>query len=120
MDAHWDLENRDYQPTIISGSINKDIIIKIKEFETVATQKGASVYLSFPSLDEVSFVNSKESISLIEKTLIANNFKILGNAKRYAMPENRMFNSTYHLNKEGVAYRTELFIEDYKKFISAK
>lgn len=115
VDAHWDLINRGYQPITIKENFNKDIIIKLKEFENVAKQKEAIVFVTFPCLDELSFENSKEKILLVEKSLRENDFKILGNVQRYIFPKESMFDAIYHLNKNGLDYRTKLFIEDFKK-----
>ena len=91
------------------------MIEKIKEFEKEAKQKGASVYVSFPCFDEISYNMSKEKVLNVEKVLNAYNFQIMGNAEQNIMPREFMFNSTYHLSKEGVDRRTALFIEDYNQ-----
>lgn len=115
VDAHWNMEKQGYQPSTITGEININVIKKIKEFENLANHKGAKVYVTFPCLDEQTFNNSEEKVLNVEKYLNEYNFNILGNARRYIMPKEMMFNTTYHLNKEGLEYRTKLFIEDYKK-----
>jgi hypothetical protein len=115
IDAHWNMKRRDYQPCNIKGKFNTDVLKKIKEFETAAKHKGAMVYLTYPSLDELSFENSREPVLDVEKFLKESNFKILGNARRYIFPKKMMFNTFYHLNREGLEYRTDLFIEDYKR-----
>ena len=114
-DAHWNLKTRGYTPSSLKGQFNVNVFEKIKEFEESAEQKGAIVYVTFPSLDEVSFANSKENILQVENTLHKFNFNILGNARRYIMPKEMMFNSAYHLTKVGVDRRTKLFIEDFKQ-----
>lgn len=113
VNAHWNLDKRGYNPVRIKGNFNEKVIRKIKEFEKVSINKGAAVYITFPCLDEVSFNDSKEKIFKIESVLKKYDFNLLGNAKRYIMPKEMMFNSRYHLIKKGVEYRTNLFIADY-------
>lgn len=115
VETHWKMKNRGYRPTRVKGTFNKTIVRKIKEFENTAVERGAKVYITFPAYDEISFKNSKDKILKVEKTLNEHEFNVLGNAKRYSMPVEMMFNTSYHLNKKGVEHRTNLFIEDYIK-----
>lgn len=115
VDAHWSLEPPGYQPREIKGNLNNHVLEKIKEFENIAKYKGATVYVTFPSLDEITFSNSKNKVLLVEKYLNNFDFKILGSAEKYIMPQEMMFNTYYHLNKNGLENRTKLFIEDFKK-----
>ena len=114
-DAHWDMKDRDYEPIKIQGKLNMDVVNEIKHFVNTAKKMGAKeVYLTFPSLDEISFELSEDIISQIENVVNEKNFKTLGTPRRYSMPEEMMFNTHYHLNKRGVDYRTQLLIEDIK------
>ncbi|MEO5943125.1 MAG: hypothetical protein ABIP30_04335 [Ferruginibacter sp.] len=115
VNAHWNLPDRGYTPTGIDGKFNQNIIAKIKEFENAAQNLGAVVFITFPSLDELSFNLSKEKVLQTQNILRLNKFNLLGNAERYIMPKEMMFNTKYHLNKKGVEYRTKLLIEDFKK-----
>lgn len=114
-DAHWNLEDRGYNPVKINGDINENILKEIKKFEALVNKKEAWLYITFPSLDEVSYENSKEKVLQVEKELKELNFILLGSAEGYIMPSNMMFNTHYHLNKKGVDYRTSLFITDFKE-----
>lgn len=114
VDAHWTLEDRGYQPTELNGTLNMEIFSKLKEFEYKCIEKGAKVYVTFTSIDEVSFNNSKHHITTIENLLKEHGFNLLGSAERYAFPPEMIFNGDYHLNKKGVDCRTRLFIEDFK------
>ncbi len=115
VNAHWNLQNQGYVPITLKGNFNRDILCRIKSFEDYANKKGATVYITFPCIDEVSYNNSMDKILIVEEELDKYGFNTLGNAKRYVMPKEMMFNSIYHLNKKGVDYRTKLLIEDYKK-----
>lgn len=112
--AHWHLKKRGYKPVPIKGEFNKSVIKKIKDFEEAAKKLGAVVYITFPCLDKISFGNSIDKIVQVETILKEYHFNLLGSAGRYMMQENMMFNSRYHLIKEGVEYRTQLFIADYR------
>ena len=114
VDAHWNLARRTYVATSIDGNFNETIVKKIKEFETAASNKGAVVYLSFPCLDEASFNISREKVLKVEKVLQQHHFKLLGNAQRYVLPSEMMFNTKYHPNKAGLELRTKLFMEDFR------
>ncbi|MEP6711003.1 MAG: hypothetical protein ABJA37_01240 [Ferruginibacter sp.] len=112
--AHWTLPDRPYKPSGLEGDFNTNVISKLKEFEQAATNAGACVYLTFPCMDLASYNISKEKVLQVEEKLRMNNFKLLGNAGKYILPEDMMFNTKYHLNKKGVQYRTKLLIEDFK------
>lgn len=112
-EAHWNMNKTGYQPSAIQGVFNQNVIRKIRQFEDAVRIKGGIVYITFPSLDEISFSNSEEKVLLVENKLKENEFKLLGNAEKYIMPKEMMFNTSYHLNKKGVDHRTKLFIEDY-------
>lgn len=114
VDAHWELENRPFNSITINGDFQTVVVDKLKQFVQNADEIGALVYISFPSLDKQSFINSKENILMIEEVLKSENFKLLGSVERYIMPEELMFNTHYHLNAEGVNYRTNLLLEDLK------
>lgn len=118
VDAHWNLKQRRFAATAIDEKFNEDVVKKIKEFEVAVNKKGAVVYITFAPLDEASYKISKEKVAQVEKILQQYNFRLLGNARRYVMPSNMMFNSKYHLNKAGLDYRTNLFIDDFKKIRS--
>lgn len=115
-EVHWNSEKNEYTPITLKGKWHPEVIAKVKAFENRAKDRGARVYVTFPSFDEVSFANSKVKIQRVEKALHDYNFNILGSASRYAMPKEMMFDGHYHLNKKGLDYRTKLFIEDYKKY----
>jgi hypothetical protein len=115
--THWDLENQKFKTdnTIDIKSYNPKVMESIKRFEETVNQKGAVLYLSYPSYQGSSFDKSTEAINKVEEEYVKYGFTILGDSYRYRMADSLMFNSTYHLNKAGVDYRTQLLIEDLKK-----
>jgi hypothetical protein len=110
---HWDMENRDFVPNGRLDDFNPQIIEKIKDFEKIVEEKGARLYLSYPSYLEESFNKSEDIIAAIRAEL-EKNFKVLGTPERYMMPDSLMFDTSYHLNKKGVDIRTARLIEDIK------
>jgi hypothetical protein len=115
--THWDLENRKFLVTnmIDIKSYNPKAMEGIKNFEEMTNQKGAVLYLSYPSYQDSSFDKSIEAINNVKEEYIKYGFTILGDPYRYRMADSLMFNTAYHLNKAGTDYRTLLLIEDLKK-----
>jgi hypothetical protein len=111
--SHWNMENRAFVPCSRLDDFNPQIIEKIKDFEKIVEEKGAKLYLTYPSYLDKSFYKSEDIIATI-RTELEKNFKVLGTPERYMMPDSLMFDSSYHLNKKGVDIRTARLIEDIK------
>jgi hypothetical protein len=117
VDTHWNLENRHNEiksNTIDITGYNPKVIVEIKQIMDKLQEKGCVFLVSFPCFQETSFNNSIEAVKKVEEDLKINTFKILGTPERYMVSDSLMFNSTYHLNKQGVERRTKLLIEDLK------
>ncbi len=113
---HWDMEQQDFSPYgQINSAFEYDNIEMIKEFNSSIKEKGASLYITYPSLQATSYNNAAEQIKRVENELQKINLKILGTPEKYKIPDSMMFNTPYHLLKKGVDYRTKLFIEDFTK-----
>lgn len=114
--THWDMKRQDFSPyDKISGTFNFDIVDLIKNFDAKLKKKGAQLYFSYPSYQDISFDKSILQIQKIEAEMRNTNIPILGDAMRYRIPDSMMFNTPYHLNKAGVDFRTKRFIEDFRK-----
>lgn len=100
---------------IIRDEFNYEVIKYFEEFSFAVKQKGGILLVTFPCLHEASFNNSKEQILKVEHELLSANLAVIGSAERYKMHDSLMFNMPYHLNKNGVDYRTKMIIEDIKK-----
>ncbi|MDR2814829.1 MAG: hypothetical protein LBB79_09300, partial [Prevotellaceae bacterium] len=111
--AHWNMENRHFEPYSRLDEFNQQIIGKIKDFEKTVEQKGAKFYISYPPYNDRSFYKSSDIIAAIRSEL-EKNFKVLGTPERYMMPDSLMFDSPYHLNGKGVNIRTSRLIEDFR------
>lgn len=113
VDAHWDMEKEEVIPYgAIKDEINEELLGAVSEFQTKIQKKNATLYISFPGFQDVSFQNSESKISNLEKVLKANKFSLLGTPERYRMNNSMIFNTPYHLTKEGADLRTHLLIED--------
>ena len=114
VDAHWEINETKYFPKKIEGDFNEEVMIKLSEFEKAARDKGATVYVSFPCLDEFSFKKSINEIAIVEKKFHKYDFRVLGKAVDYKMSVDMIFDSRYHLNKRGLDHRTDLILRDFK------
>lgn len=114
-DKHWFMDRIEVKPfEKITGNFNHKIIDDLIEYKNVIEGKEALLYITYPCYQKESYNNSLKEIQRIEQELVAHDFKILGNPGKYSMPENLIFNTPYHLTKEGVDYRTRLIISDLK------
>jgi hypothetical protein len=111
---HWKLEKVKFPPFSLNTGFNPKVIQGIKQFQSDLSAKDATLFVSYPCFQDISFFKSMQAIKEIETQYIKNGFTILGTPERYMMPDSLMFNTAYHLNKKGVDYRTELLIEDLK------
>ncbi|MDR3140688.1 MAG: hypothetical protein LBU37_03010 [Tannerellaceae bacterium] len=117
VDAHWNLENRHDEitsNTIDITGYNPEVIVEIRQIMDKLQEKGCIFLVSYPCFQETSFNNSIEAIKKVEEDLKNNTFKILGTPERYMMSDSLMFDTVYHLNKQGLERRTKLLIEDLK------
>jgi hypothetical protein len=103
------LASKDYCPQVMTG---------IKKYSQKVQEKGASLFISYPGLQDDSFLNFKEAIQKIEQDYIASGLTLLGTPERYKMPDSLLFDYPYHLTKVGTDYRTRLLIEDIQKQIA--
>lgn len=114
--AHYGMQRRDFPPTQnFKNEFNVDVIEKLKKFQLDIERKGASLIVSYPAFQDISYANCEKKIKRIQKEYEVNNFSILGTPERYKCPDVMMFNTPSHLNEQGVDYRTKLFIEDFRK-----
>jgi hypothetical protein len=114
--THWSKQQTKFLPDDeITCKYNPNAITLINNFRIALEQKGALLLISYPCFQASSYDNSIKQINKVENELMNNKFILLGTPQRYRMADSLMFNSPYHLLKNGVDYRTELLIEDIKK-----
>lgn len=111
--VHWAHKHSDFPPfPPISGKLNDEAFETILQFQQEITARGGECYLTYPGLQERTFLNMEDQIKQVDQVLREYGFQILGTPERYRMDELLMYNTPYHLNREGVVYRTQLLIED--------
>jgi hypothetical protein len=112
---HWTLARRAFAPYgPASGSFDDAVIEDIREFEKRVLERGAVLYVSFPGLQAASFANLRGQIAEVHARLHESGLALLGTPERYAIPEGYMFDTPYHLNKQGADLRTRLLITDLR------
>jgi hypothetical protein len=114
--THWGMEQQEfssYPP--ITDKFNYEVIKYIEEFSFAVKGKGAILLVTFPSFQETSFNKSIVAIQKVEDELFKSSLMVIGTPARYRIPDSLMFNTPYHLNKQGVDYRTKLLIQDIEK-----
>ncbi|MDJ0659371.1 MAG: hypothetical protein QNJ42_07750 [Crocosphaera sp.] len=110
---HWNLQSKKVEPiSQLPNDFNEKLIKEMVNFREQVEQKEAYLYVTFPGYQEGSFENSEEEIANLKTKLIENNFILLGSPERYKIPNNMMYDTPYHLSKEGVELRTRRLIED--------
>lgn len=114
--AHYGMKRRDFPQTQnFKNEFNNNVMEKLKKFQLDIEKKGANLIVSYPAFQDLSYANCEKKIKRVQKEFEKNNFSILGTPERYKCPDVMMFNTPSHLNKQGVDYRTKLFIEDFEK-----
>ena len=114
--THWGMPKEYFAPygKTFDKNFNESKMNDLIEFKEQIEKKGARLFVSFPSFQDISFENSLERIERVHKEFQNKKLNILGTPERYKMADSLMFNTPYHLNKNGVEYRTQLLIEDIK------
>ncbi|GHV65482.1 hypothetical protein FACS1894199_06280 [Bacteroidia bacterium] len=117
---HWGLNRNKIIPmaSLNNAKLNTEVIQGIKKFQSEVSAKGATLLVSFPVMQDISFKKSSEAIKKIEAQYIKNGFTILGTPERYMVPDSLLFDNTGHSTKEGADYRTQLLIEDLKSVLT--
>ena len=116
VNQHWGQEwpNPVVFPKIDGDYFNHEVLNAVVEFGKVVKDKGATLYFTFPAYGDDSFVGGKPQIDYFEKELRKQPLTVLGTPERYRMTQDLIFDTPYHLKKEGADKRTQLLIEDLK------
>lgn len=102
----------------IEGPFRPEMVKEIQSFYEKIQEKGAELWISYPSFQATSFENISDQITHIERELRNADLPIIARPSRYKMPDSTMFDTVYHLNKTGVERRTALLIEDLSAALS--
>ncbi len=103
----------EFEITITSFSPQTANMVKaMNAFAAFAETKGASVYLSYPSLMIPDYSKSERAFSLLHRYLSNNlQFKILDTPQSQVYESSDMYDSFYHLNAKGRELRTQKILD---------
>lgn len=115
---HWTLEDKYIShPKPIKTKFNNQFgLYFIKRLKVL--QKQCSVYILPPSCCEKAFSMWAPQIEEISLFLAKEGFPFITSPKKFSFPENNMYDTDYHLNKQGVDIRTSLVIEALKPYVT--
>ena len=110
----------DYKYDSEDGTVSEyeEFIDYVNEYVKFCTDRGATVYFSFPPMNEIALTdyNTEENISAFYDNLVSSlHCKIISNINDYIMDEGYFFDSEFHLNNAGVNIRTVYLANDLKR-----
>ena len=113
---HWTMKRPYFAPYKITATYNPVNIEMIEKFQQQVEKKDARFIVSFPAYQDSSYDNSAAQVEIVEAAL-KEKFVVAGSAKRYRTVDSLMFDTPYHLTKNGVDRRTEMLVEDLRPFL---
>ena len=90
----------------------------INEYVEFCSERGATVYFSFPPMSRSALTdyNTEENLKNFYENLSSSiNAKVISNINDYILDEGYFFDSEFHLNNSGVVVRTVRLIDDLKR-----
>ena len=96
----------------------EEFIEYLNAYVDAVSEAGATVYFSFPPINEAALDESvnEDSIFAFYDNLCSNlHCKVISNLNDYVMDEGYFFDSEFHLNNGGVTVRTVRLIDDIKR-----
>ena len=112
-DIHWNLSPRKIIPSGPENrKLNDDLLEEFSRFNDKLNKLGASFFITFPCFQASSYDNSRVQIEELYRKLNERSLRLLGTPERYRMADSLVFDSPYHLTKQGVDLRTRLLIGD--------
>ncbi len=113
--VHWDMPKPEkIEPYSITDSLNPEVFLHLKEFRKELETRKIQLFVSFPCYQDSSFDRNTTQIHSIGSELKNTGISILGSPERYRMDSKLVFNTPYHLTKEGLDLRTRLIVQDLK------
>ena len=80
----------------------------LNRFQEDCQRQGVSVYFSYPPLMESLYAESEDTIEQLHRSLTGRlKIPMLNHPNEFAYPEERFYDTGYHLNQEAGAARTE-------------
>ena len=95
-----------------SKKISKKFISFIKEMKAICKEKGASLLVSFPPIEQSQF--DDQFVKDIIKVKKESGVDFIANPESYVYNSNFFYDSSYHLNGEGRVLRTKQLINTLK------
>lgn len=95
-------------------TVNAFVFSEIKEFKNNLQKIDAKLIILPPVYQECSFNNQQYIIKQVETKLNENALAYLSPPLRYSFADNFIYDTYYHLNKQGIDLRTTRVIEDLK------
>ncbi len=113
--THWDDKNEDLKLYNFNGVVNVDVIEFLNSVNDQIKRKGAKFFISFPSLCRSTYTKNKKTILAIEKALKKyGNFNILDSPKDHVYKDVLFYDTSYHLNGDGVSIRSKKLASELK------
>lgn len=110
----------DYEPDVVidKDQISGYVINELNDFYQFATQRGATVYLTYPSCDVNSILSSEKEVKEFADTLEEElDIPIISDINDYMFISQLFYDTDYHLNNEGAYIRTNQLLADMRKVI---
>jgi hypothetical protein len=93
--------------------LNRSVVPVLNNFQQKMTDKGATVYFSYPTIPELQFSNSKKIIEQVVEDLDKKaNFERLNRPVEEVQPLDDFYDTVYHLKKDGRTRRTQRLIDN--------
>ena len=110
--AHWGQPTKPFSNEDITKSqINEDVFSKIVDFKNKIEKKDAKLVLSYPCYDSESFEINRKQIKMVRYALERRKLLVLGTPSMFCFNREFLFNSPYHLTKQGAEFRTLILID---------
>lgn len=108
--------------TVNKNIVSDDFIEYINEYTQGAYNIGATVYWSFPPVNELALTDTtdesiQEFFEYLAKSLTA---EVISYPSDYVLDSGYFYDSNYHLNDSGVPLRTYNLVNDIKRAIGAE
>ena len=97
------------------SDMNVDMIKYLATYCHKAEEKGATVYVAYPSMYDKGFEASEEFIEAVIAEMKEQHILLIGSPYENQFTKDYMYDTNYHLNKKGVDRRTSIFIKDLKE-----
>jgi hypothetical protein len=92
--------------------ITKDFVDYMKAYKKFAESKGATVVFTFPCLNVLNLDPASDLSGFMTELIAKTGIKGVSDINDYILPDELFFDTHYHLNDLGVAFRSQQLIDD--------